>query len=97
MDCFVASLLATTISLFDPQTKGLARRCFIWAATENAMAWMVEVGLTPPEVTNTLPSTMKRFFTSCERPHSFTTDRSGSVPMRAVPSRCQPPQGIGEL
>src|SRR6185503_15395845 len=58
---------------------------------------MVEVGFTPPDVTNTLPSTMKRFFTSCERPHSLTTERSGSVPMRAVPSRCQPPHGIGEL
>lgn len=35
--------------------------------------------------------------TSCARPHSLTTERSGSVPMRAVPSRCQPPQEIGEL
>ena len=58
---------------------------------------MVEVGFTPPEVTKTLPSTMKRFFTSCERPHSLTTERAGSVPIRAVPSRCQPPQGIGLL
>src|SRR5216684_4280102 len=32
---------------------------------------MVEVGLTPPDVTNTLPSTMNRFLTSCDRPHSF--------------------------
>src|SRR6266436_4199544 len=58
---------------------------------------MVEVGLTPPEVTNTLPSTMNRFFTSCERPHSLTTERAGSVPIRAVPSRCQPPYRMGLL
>ena len=42
-----------------------------------------------------LPSTMNRFFTSWQRPHSLTTERSGSVPMRAVPSRCQPPFRIG--
>jgi len=40
---------------------------------------MVEVGLTPPEVTQMLPSTMNRFFTSWQRPHSLTTERSGSV------------------
>src|SRR6266478_417482 len=51
---------------------------------------MVEVGFTPPEVTQILPSTMNRFFTSWQRPHSLTTEHSGSVPMRAVPSRCQP-------
>jgi len=33
---------------------------------------MVDVGFTPPEVTQMLPSTMKRFFTSWQRPHSFT-------------------------
>jgi hypothetical protein len=48
---------------------------------------MVEVGFTPPPVTKTLPSTMNRFLTSWQRPHSFTTERSGSVPMRAVPRR----------
>jgi hypothetical protein len=37
-----------------------------------------------------LPSTMKRLRTSWQRPHSFTTEVSGSVPMRAVPIRCQP-------
>src|ERR1700757_4760073 len=51
------------------------------------MAWIVEVGLTPPEVTQMLPSTMKRFFTSWQRPHSLTTERAGFRPMRAVPSR----------
>ena len=56
---------------------------------------MVEVGFTPPEVTQMLPSTMNRFFTSWQRPHGFTTERSGSVPIRAVPSRCQPPFRIG--
>src|ERR1700681_4128508 len=56
---------------------------------------MVEVGFTPPEVTQMLPSTMKRFFTSWQRPHSFTTERSGSVPIRGVPSKCQPPLRIG--
>src|SRR5260370_29269564 len=50
---------------------------------------MVEVGFTPPDVTTTLPSTTNRFFTSWDRPHSFTTERSGSTPIRAVPSRCQ--------
>jgi hypothetical protein len=34
-----------------------------------------------------LPSTIKRFFTSWQRPHSFTTERSGSKPMRAVTCR----------
>src|SRR5271163_681029 len=29
----------------------------------------------------------KQVFTSWQRPHSFTTERSGSKPMRAVPSR----------
>ena len=51
---------------------------------------MVEVGFTPPLVTQMLPSTMNRFFTSWLRPHPLTTERSGSLPMRAVPSRCQP-------
>ena len=37
---------------------------------------MVEVGLTPPDVTQMLPSTMNRFFTSWQRPHSLTTERS---------------------
>ena len=44
-----------------------------------------------------LPSTMKRFLTSWLRPHSLTTDRSGSVPMRAVPMLCQPPIDSGEV
>ena len=35
---------------------------------------MVEVGFTPPEVTNTLPSTMNRFFTSWLRPQPLTTE-----------------------
>ena len=39
---------------------------------------MVDVGFTPPEVTQILPSTIKRFLTSWQRPHSFTTERSGS-------------------
>ena len=49
---------------------------------------MVEVGFTPPEVTQMLPSTMNRFFTSWQQPHAFTTQRSGSLPIRAVPRRC---------
>ena len=61
------------------------------SAMYSASAWIVEVGFTPPEVTKMLPSTMKRFFTSWLRPQEFTTERSGSLPMRAVPSRCQPP------
>ena len=48
------------------------------------------VGFTAAAVTNRLPSTMKRFFTSWHRPHGFTTDVRGSVPIRAVPMRCQP-------
>ena len=31
-----------------------------------------------------LPSTMDKFFTSWQRPHSFTTERSRSVPMRVA-------------
>ena len=58
-------------------------------------AWMVAVGLTPAEVTKMLPSTMNRFFTSWLRPHSLTTDRVGSLPMRAVPIKCQPPTASG--
>src|SRR4029077_10774825 len=80
-----------------PQSNRLARRCFIWSAMYSASAWIVEVGFTPPEVTNRLPSTMNRFFTSCDRPHSLTTERAGSSPMRAVPRRCQPPYRIGLL
>ena len=38
----------------------------------------------PAAVTKMLPSTMKRFFTSWLRPRSLTTDRAGSVPIRAV-------------
>src|SRR6516225_6149125 len=58
---------------------------------------MVEVGFTPPEVTKRLPSTMNKFFTSCDRPHGFTTERAGSAPMRAVPRRGQPPYRMGLL
>ena len=48
-----------------------------------------EVGLTPTEATNTLPSLMNRLRTSWLRPRSLTADATGSHPMRAVPSRCQ--------
>ena len=30
---------------------------------------MLEIGFMPPEVTKRLPSTINRFFTSCDRPH----------------------------
>ena len=73
-----------------PQSNRLARFFFIVSATYSAHAWMVLAGFTPPPVTNTLPSTMKRFFTSWLRPQRLTTERSGSLPARAVPSRCQP-------
>ena len=66
------------------------------SATYSASAWMVAVGFTPAEVTNTLPSTMNRFLTSWQRPHSLTTERAGSVPMRAVPIRCQPASCSGD-
>ena len=65
------------------------------SAMYSASAWIVEVGFTPPEVTKMLPSTMNRFFTSWLRPQEFTTERAGSLPMRAVPSRCQPPYTTG--
>jgi hypothetical protein len=52
------------------------------SAMYSARAWMVEVGFTPPEVTQMLPSTIKRFFRSWQGPHSFTTERSGSKPTR---------------
>ena len=51
------------------------------------MAWMVEVGFTPPPVTKTEPSMTKRLRTSWLRPHSLTTEVAGLVPMRQVPSR----------
>ena len=70
------------------QSNNVANRCFIASAMYSATAWIVEVGFTPPDVTHTLPSTMKRFFTSWQRPQAFTTERSGSVPIRAVPSKC---------
>ena len=37
-----------------------------------------------------LPSTIKRFLTAWQPPHSFTTERSGSKPMGAVPHRVRP-------
>src|SRR6185503_3877562 len=77
------------------QSKRFARFFFIVSAMYNARAWMVFVGFTAAAVTKMLPSTMNRFGTSCERPHSFTTDVVGSVPMRAVPMRCHPANGSG--
>ena len=41
------------------------------SAIYSASAWIVEVGLTPPAVTKTLPSTIKRFLTSCACPRSY--------------------------
>src|SRR6185312_15989699 len=70
-----------------PQSNKVARRRLILSATYSASAWIVEVGFTPPDVTQMLPSTMNRFLTSWQRPQALTTDRSGSLPMRAVPSR----------
>ena len=46
---------------------------------------MVEVGFTPALVTNELPSTIKRFPTSCAWCQRLITDRLGSFPIRAVP------------
>ena len=48
------------------------------------------VGLTDAPVAITDPSTTRRFGTSWQRCHASTTESSGSEPMRAVPSRCQP-------
>jgi len=63
------------------------RRAQMPSAQRRASAPMVEVGFTAALVVNELPSTMNRFFRSCAWCQAFTTDRLGSVPMRAVPSR----------
>jgi len=44
-----------------------------------------------------MPSTMNNLRTSWLRPQSLTTDRFGSWPIRAVPSRASQPDGIGAL
>src|SRR5438445_11553093 len=49
---------------------------------------MVQVGWFRPLVTKLLPSTMKRFGTSCARLYLLTTELLGSFPMRQVPMRC---------
>jgi hypothetical protein len=67
----------------------------ISTAVASASYGIVRVGFTAAAVTKMLPSTMNRFLTSWLRPHSFTTDRAGSVPIRAVPIKCQPPSGTG--
>src|SRR5690606_28441332 len=72
------------------QSKSVARLRFIVSAMCSASAWMVLVGFTAAAVTKMLPSMMNRLRTSWQRPHALTTERSGSVPMRAVPIRCQP-------
>ena len=56
---------------------------------------MVVVGFTPPEVTKTTAVDDEQVLHIVARPHSLTTERSGSLPIRAVPIRCQPPSGSG--
>ena len=51
---------------------------------------MVDVGLTAPAVTNTLPSTMNRFLTSCACPDPVTTLLPGSSPCGLCPSGASP-------
>src|SRR5207253_7600623 len=68
----------------------LKRVSTMWSAARSASATIVEVGLTPEEVTKQLPSTTYRFGTSWARFHRSSTDVSGSSPIRAVPRRCQP-------
>src|SRR2546422_3467272 len=50
---------------------------------------MVQVGWFRPLVTKLLPSTMKRFGTSCARWYLSTTELLGSFPIRQVPMRWQ--------
>ena len=55
------------------------RRCRVPAA------WMVDVGFTPPEVTQMFPSTMKRFFTSWQRPtRSRPSDGDSTIPTLCI-------------
>src|SRR5262245_16561741 len=49
---------------------------------------MVQVGWFRPLVTKLLPSTIKRFGTSCARWYLSTTELLGSFPMRQVPIKC---------
>jgi hypothetical protein len=57
------------------------------SAIRSAKAWIVDVTFTPPDVTPDAALDVNRFFTSWQRPPSFTTERSASVSMRAVPRR----------
>ena len=57
----------------------------IRSATRQALAIMVRVGLAPVAVGNGPPSTTNRLSTSCARQSAFSTEASGSVPIRVVP------------
>src|SRR6476661_3460075 len=52
----------------------------MWSAARRAMATIVEVGLTPDDVTKQLPSTTYKFGTSWVRFHRSRTDVLGSSP-----------------